>query len=85
MVEWAVRNGVDRQRWLDAYNAPEVAAKVERARKLSQDYTLEVTPTLVVDGRYLTSGRHVPGNDVRDIVPILEDVIRLAREQRSRR
>jgi thiol:disulfide interchange protein DsbA len=84
-VEWAVKNGVDRQRWLDAYNSPEVTAQVERARKLTQTYTIEVTPTLVVDGRYLTSGRNVPGNDVRDIVPILEDVIRLARQHRSGR
>ena len=85
MVEWAVRNGIDRKRWLDAYHSPAVDAKVERARKLSEGYTVEVTPTLVVDGRYLTSGRHVPGTDVRDMVPILEDVIRLARQRRSNR
>jgi thiol:disulfide interchange protein DsbA len=85
MVEWAVRNGVDRQRWLDAYNSPEVAAQVERARNLTQAYTIEVTPTLVVDGRYLTSGSYVPCCDVRDIVPILEDVIRLARQNRAAR
>lgn len=85
MVEWAVKNGIDRKRWIDAYDSPEVNAKVERAKKLSEAYTVSVTPTLVVDGRYLTSGRHVPCCDVGDIVPILEDVIRLARQQRSRR
>jgi thiol:disulfide interchange protein DsbA len=84
-VEWAVRNGIDRKRWLDTYYSPAIDAKVERARRLSEAYTVEVTPTLVVDGRYLTSGRHVPGTDVRDMVPILEDLIRLARQQRSRR
>ena len=85
MVEWAVKNGIDRKRWLDAYYSPEVDAKVERARKLSAAYTVEVTPTLVVDGRYLTSGAHVPATDVRDVIPILEDVIRLARQTRSGR
>ena len=85
MVEWAVNNGIDRKRWLDAYDSAEVEAEVERAKMLSQAYTVEVTPTLVVNGRYLTSGRHVPGSDVRDIVPILEDVIRLARQRRSGR
>jgi thiol:disulfide interchange protein DsbA len=85
MVEWAVRNGIDRKRWLDAYDSPEVDAKVERAKELAAAYTVAVTPTLVVDGSYLTSGRHVPGSDVRDIVPILEDVIRLARQRRSSR
>ena len=85
VVEWAVRHGIDRQRWLDAYDSPEVAAKVEGARAITQAYTVEVTPTLVVDGRYLTSGRHVPCCDVSNIVPILEDVIRLARAERGRR
>lgn len=84
IVEWAVRHGIDRQRWLDAYNSPEVSTRVEGARTLTRAYTIEVTPTLVVDGRYLTSGRHVPCCDVGDIVPILEDVIRLARAERSR-
>jgi thiol:disulfide interchange protein DsbA len=85
ILEWAVRHGIDRQRWLDAYDSPEVTARVEGARTITQDYTVQVTPTLVVDGRYLTSGQHVPCCEVRDIVPILEDVIRLARVERSRR
>lgn len=85
IVEWAVRNGVDRQRWLDAFDSPEVTAKVEHARSLTRAYTVEVTPTLVVDGRYLTSGSYVPCCDVRDIVPILEDVIRIARRDRPGR
>jgi thiol:disulfide interchange protein DsbA len=84
VVEWAVRQGIDRKRWLDAYRSPETDARVERARKLSQAYTLEVTPTLVVDGRYLTSGRHVPASDVRDMVPILEDLVLLARQNRGK-
>ena len=85
VVEWAAANGIDRKRWLDAYYSPEVDAKVERAKEFSAAYTVGVTPTLVVDGSYLTSGRHVPANDVRDIVPILEDVIHLARQRRSGR
>jgi thiol:disulfide interchange protein DsbA len=85
MVEWAVKNGIDRKRWLQAYGSSAVEAKVQHAKELSAAYTVQVTPTLVVDGRYLTSGSHVPCCDVGDIVPILEDVIRLARQQRSRR
>jgi thiol:disulfide interchange protein DsbA len=84
-VEWAAANGIDRKRWLDAYHSPEVDARVERAQKLSEAYTVAVTPTLVVDGRYLTSGAYVPGADVRDVVSILDDVIRLARQNRGGR
>lgn len=85
VVEWAAKNGIDRKRWLEAYGSSAIDAKVQHAKELSTAYTVRVTPTLVVDGRYLTSGNHVPCCDVGDIVPILEDVIRLARQQRSRR
>lgn len=83
MVEWAVKNGIDRKKWLDAYYSPEVDAKVERAKKLTRDYTVEGTPTLVADGRYLTSGALAPSLD--GMIPLLEDLIRLARQQRARR
>jgi len=85
MVEWAVKNGIDRKRWLDAYHSPEVDARDERAQKLSEVYTVAVTPTIVVDGRYLTSGAYVPGGYVRNVVPILDDLIHLARQSRSGR
>ena len=83
LVEWAVKNGIDRKRWLDAYYSPEVDAKVEHAKKLNQAYTVEATPTLVVDGRYLTSGSLAPS--LQGMIPVLEDLIRLARRQRAGR
>jgi thiol:disulfide interchange protein DsbA len=84
MVEWAAANGIDRKRWLDAYHSPEVEAKVERARTLSEAYTVAVTPTLVVDGRYLAAWG-LAGQDARVMTDVLEDLIRLARQTRSGR
>ena len=83
VVEWAARNGIDPKRWLDTYHSPEVDAKVKRAREITAAYAVDVTPTLVVDGRYLTSGRYVSGTDVREVIPILEDLVLLARRQRG--
>jgi thiol:disulfide interchange protein DsbA len=80
MAEWAVRHGIDRQRWLDAYYSRDVDEKVERAKKLTRAYTVAGTPTLVVDGRYLTSGELAPS--LQGMIPVLEDLIRLARRQR---
>ena len=81
--EWAERHGIDRQRWLDAYYSPEVDAKVARAEALTQAYTVAGTPTLVVDGRYLTSGELAPS--LQGMVPVLEDLIRIARRERLAR
>lgn len=79
--QWAVKNGIDRRKWLDAYSSPEVDAKVARAQQLTQRYDVQGTPSVVVDGRYLTSSSMTPA--VRGVVPVLEDLIRLARQKRS--
>jgi len=80
MADWAVKHGIDRQRWLDAYYSRDVDEKVERAKELTKAYTVAGTPTLVVDGRYLTSGELAPS--LQGMIPVLEDLIRLARRQR---
>lgn len=81
MVEWAVKHGIDRQRWLDAYYSREVDEKVERARALTRAYTVAGTPTLVVDGRYLTSGNLAAS--LQEMITTLDDLIRLARSSRA--
>ena len=73
MSEWAVRNGIDRERWDGAYNSPAVTRKVEEAANLTRSYSITGTPALVVDGRYLTSGNMVESLD--GLIPILDGLI----------
>ncbi len=81
MEQWAVRNGIDRRRWVDAYFSPEVDARVARAFQATKRYDVQGTPSVVVDGQYLTSSSMTPG--VRAVVPVIEDLIRLARQKRD--
>lgn len=81
MAQWAVQHGIDREKWLAAYNAPEVAQKIQRAKELTKSYDIQGTPSIVVDGRYLTSTSMTP--DVAAIIPVLDGLIRQAREQRA--
>src|SRR5882672_1916155 len=55
MEQWAVKNGIDRRKWLDAYYSPEVDARVAQAFQATKRYDVQGTPSIVVDGRYLTS------------------------------
>ncbi len=82
MEQWAARNGIDRRRWTDAYYSPEVDGKISRAKRMTETYTVKGTPSLVVDGRYLTSGDMPP--TLRGMIPVLEDLIRLARRDRGK-
>jgi thiol:disulfide interchange protein DsbA len=49
--------GVDEATFKRTFNSPEIAAKVEQANKLIENYRVESTPTLVVNGKYVTIGR----------------------------
>lgn len=77
MSAWAQRNGIDRERWEQAYDSPEVRRKVEEAAKLTRAYQVTGTPSLVVNGRYLTSGSMAESlNRVVDIVDGLVHKVR---------
>lgn len=83
MAQWAVRHGIPREKWLAAYDSPEVAQKVEQAKALTRLYEVRGTPTLVVDGRYLTSSSMV--GSVRGVMPVVDELIRMARAARARK
>lgn len=80
MADWAQRHGIDRARWLEVYNSAEVTRLVERARRMTEDYDVQGTPTLVINGRYLTSSGMTDG--VKYVVPVAEQIVRMIREQR---
>jgi thiol:disulfide interchange protein DsbA len=82
MEQWAVKNGIERRRWVDAYFSPEVDARIARAFQAAKRYNVQGTPSVVVDGRYLTSSSMTP--TVRGMVPVLEDLVRLARQNRGK-
>ena len=82
MEQWAVKNGIDGRRWKDAYYSPEVDGKIARAAQATKRYDIQGTPSLVVDGRYLTSSSMTP--TVRGVIPVLDDLVKLARQNRSK-
>ena len=82
-AQWAVRQGIDRARWIAAYQSEEVSRKVQQAQELTKLYDVRGTPTLVVDGRYLTSSGMAGG--VRNLMPVADELVRIARQRRAER
>jgi len=80
MSEWAVRNGIARERWDATYNSAAVQRKVEQAVELTRAYNVTGTPSLVVDGRYVTSGNMSETLD--GMIQILEGLIYRVRATR---
>lgn len=80
IAEWAEKHGLDREKFMTIYRSEETRQKVERARKMTTDYDIQGTPSIVVDGRYLTSSSMT--SSVPQVIPIIDGLIRLARQQR---
>ena len=82
-ADWAARNGIQPSQWLAAYNSPEVTRKVESSKELTKTYSVPGTPSLVVDGRYLTSSGMA--ESMSALIQTLEGLIVMARDRRGAR
>jgi thiol:disulfide interchange protein DsbA len=82
MVDWAARNGIDRQKFVETYGSSGVAAKVTQARELLKAYDVRGVPTFIVDGRFLTSARLAGGT--QQVIQVVDHLVKLAREERLR-
>jgi thiol:disulfide interchange protein DsbA len=82
MVDWVSHNGIDKQKFVAAYHSPEIAAKVAAAREMVKAYDIKGVPSIVVDGKFLTSARMTGGT--RELIPVLDRLVALARKERGK-
>ncbi|MES2152403.1 MAG: thiol:disulfide interchange protein DsbA/DsbL [Pseudomonadota bacterium] len=54
-LNWALKNGIDKARFLDAYNSFGTMTKLRNLLRVSANYQVDSTPTLVVAGHYLSN------------------------------
>jgi thiol:disulfide interchange protein DsbA len=55
IADWLASKGVDKQKFLDAYNSFAVNNRTKRSEDLTRSYDVPGTPAVAIDGRYLTS------------------------------
>jgi thiol:disulfide interchange protein DsbA len=53
-AQWAVKNGIDKTKFMDAYMSFSVMSKLQGLLHLAESYNVSSTPTLVIDGRFVT-------------------------------
>ena len=83
IAEWMGRQGIPRERWLAAYDDPQMESRLRQAIAQLQQYRITGTPSLVIDGRYLTSSSMTAG--VPALIPVLDQLVALTRQQRGSR
>lgn len=55
IVDYVVKHGIDKQKFLDLYKSFGVQTKVRRAAQLQEQYKVDGVPMIAIDGRYVTS------------------------------
>ena len=65
VFDWAEKNGIDRNSFIDTYRSFGVQAKLRRAAALMEAYHIDSWPMIAIDGRWLTAPytavSHLPG------------------------
>ncbi|GGC63942.1 thiol:disulfide interchange protein DsbA/DsbL [Undibacterium terreum] len=54
-INWAAKNGLDKAKFTEVYNSFAVTTQLRNLARVVAGYQVDSTPTLVVDGRYLTN------------------------------
>ena len=87
LFDWVGQNGVDRQKFQDAYGSFGVQSRVQRAIELTRNYDINGTPTLAVDGKYLVAPSMTlkadHSVDYDKFFQVLDQVIAMARKDRA--
>jgi thiol:disulfide interchange protein DsbA len=82
MAGWVSHNGLDRQKFIDTYHSPEIQAKLAAARDMTRSYDVRGVPSIVVDGKFLTSARMT--GSTRELMRVLDQLVELARKERGK-
>jgi thiol:disulfide interchange protein DsbA len=55
LTDFITKNGVDKAKYLEYFNSFAVQTKMKRAGQIVTAYKVDSAPTIVIDGRYVTS------------------------------
>jgi len=80
LFDWVAKQGVDRNRFEQAYRSDAVTDRMNESRGLTDAFGIDSTPSVAVDGRYLTSSGMTGG--VAQLLVVMEDLIGKVREER---
>lgn len=81
LADWIAGFGHDRQAALAAYDSFAVDAKVRHSTRVGQLYAISGVPSMIVDGKYLTSVGRAGGH--AQLFKVIEFLIELAASERA--
>jgi thiol:disulfide interchange protein DsbA len=63
MIDFLGKHGIDTDKFMEKYNSFGTEARIKKASNLAKKYQIESVPTIIVNGKFLTSGSYVSSYD----------------------
>ena len=79
--DWAASKGVDRKKVEEVFTSFAIDGKMKRAMQLAQQYQIQSVPTVIVDGKFVTSSDRVGTH--ANLPPAIDELVAKARAERK--
>ena len=63
MIDFLGKHGIDTKKFIEKYNSFGTEARIKKASNLAKKYQIDSVPTIIVNGKFLTSGSYVSSYD----------------------
>ena len=80
--DWAASKGLDRKKVEDLYNSFTMSGRINRAKQLAQAYNIQEVPTMIIDGKFVTSAGKAGG--YANFGAVMNELVAKARAERPK-
>ena len=63
MIDFLGKHGIDTKKFIEKYNSFGTQARIKKASNLAKKYQIDSVPTIIINGKFLTSGSYVSSYD----------------------
>jgi len=81
LFAWMDKQGVDKDKFVNVYKSFSMPNQIARTKQMMQQYQLSGVPVLVVEGKYMITGKK--GGTIQDQINTLEKVIEMVRKAKQ--
>jgi thiol:disulfide interchange protein DsbA len=81
LFDWIEKQGVNRQKFIDAFNSFAVQSRAQRADQRAIEFGVDSVPTIIIDGKYRTSPSLAGGNNA--LFPVVDELVKRSLKDRG--
>ena len=80
-LDWAASKGLDRKKVEEVFDSFAIDGRIKRAMQLAQDYRIQSVPSVIVDGKFVTSSDRVGTH--ANLPAAIDELVAKARAERK--